>query len=95
MAVFLYNGEKAYSYEMLVESSNQHREYYPLFKSRDIFAYFENLIKAIATNSPLVLLDRDLNPSEVDGVDESQVNVAVKLPEYHFENMDAVVSALQ
>ena len=95
MAVFLYNGEKEYSYEMLVESINQHREYYPLFKSHDIFAYFENLIKAIATNSPLVLLDSDLNPSEVAGVDESQVNVAVQLPEYHFENMDAVVSALQ
>lgn len=95
MAVFLYNGEKEYSYEMLVESINQHREYYPLFKSHDIFAYFENLIKAIATNSPLVLLDSDLNPSEVAGVDESQVNVAVELPEYHFEDMDAVVSALQ
>ena len=95
MAVFLYNGEKEYSYEMLVESINQHREYYPLFKSHDIFAYFENLIKAIASNSPLVLLDSDLNPSEVAGVDESQVNVAVQLPEYHFEDMDAVVSALQ
>lgn len=95
MAVFLYNGEKEYSYEMLVESINQHREYYPLFKSHAIFAYFENLIKAITTNSPLVLLDSDLNPSEVAGVDESQVNVAVQLPEYHFEDMAAVVSALQ
>lgn len=95
MAVFLYNGEKEYSYEMLVESINQHREYYPLFKSHDIFAYFENLIKAITTNSPLVLLDSDLNPSEVAGVDESQVNAAVQLPEYHFKDMDAVVSALQ
>ena len=95
MAVFLYKGEKEYSYEMLVESINQHREYYPLFKSHDIFAYFENLIKAIVTNSPLVLLDSDLNPSEVAGVDESQVNVAVQLPEYHFDDMDAVVSALQ
>ena len=95
MVVFLYNGEKEYSYDMLVESINQHREYYPLFKSHTIFAYFENLIKAIATNSPLVLLDSDLNPSEVAGVDESQVNVAVQLPEYHFKDMDAVVSALQ
>ena len=95
MVVFLYNGEKEYSYDMLVESINQHREYYPLFKSHNIFAYFENLIKAIATNSPLVLLDSDLNPSEVAGVDESQVNVAVQLPEYHFKDMDAMVSALQ
>ena len=95
MAVFLYNGKKEYSYEMLVESINLHREYYPLFKSHDIFAYFENLVKAIATNSPLVLLDSDLNQSEIAGVDKSQVNVAVNLPEYHFEDMDALVSALQ
>lgn len=95
MAVFLYNGEKEYSYEMLVESINQHREYYPLFKTHDIFAYFENLVKAIATNRPLVLLDSDLNPSEIAGFDESKVNVAVHLPEYHFNDMDAVVSALR
>lgn len=80
---------------MLVEAINHHREYYPLFKSHDIFAYFENLVKAIVTNSPLVLLDSDLNPSEVAEVDESQVNVAVHLPEYHFEDIDAVVSAVQ
>lgn len=95
MAVLLHNGEKEYSYEMLVESINQHREYYPLFKSHDIFAYFENLVKAIATNSPLVLLDSDLSPSEVAGVDENHVNKAVHLPEYHFGDIDAVISALQ
>lgn len=95
MAIFLHSEEKEYSYEMLVDSINQHQEYYPLFKSHDIFAYFENLVKAIATNSPLVLLDSDLNPSEVAGVDESQVNVVVQLPEYCFEDINAVVAALQ
>lgn len=95
MAVFFYNGEKEYSYEMLVESINLRQEYYPLFKTQDIFSYFENLIRAIVTNSPLVLLDSDLNPSEVAGVDEEMVNKAVKLADYHFEDMDAIVTALQ
>lgn len=95
MAGFLYNGEKEYSYEMLVESINQHQEYYPLFKTQDIFAYFENLIKAIATNNPLTLLDSDLNLSEVNGLDESMVNKAKKLDNYHFHNMDSIISALQ
>lgn len=94
MAVFLHNGDKQYSYDMLVESINQHPDYYPLFKTKDIFAYFENLIKAIVTNSPLVLLDSDLNPSEVAGVDESMVNVATPLAPYYFENLDAIVEAL-
>ena len=71
MAAFLFNGAEEYSYKMLVEYINQHKKYFPLYKTHDIFAYFENLIKAIVTNSPLVLLDSDLNPSEVAGVDES------------------------
>ncbi|MDD4689891.1 MAG: long-chain fatty acid--CoA ligase [Eubacteriales bacterium] len=95
MAVFLHDGDKRYSYEMLVESINQHPEYYPLFKTQDIFAYFENLIKAIVTNSPLVLLDSDLNSSKEAGVDESMVHVATPLAAYHFDNMDAIVEALQ
>lgn len=95
MAVFLYDGEKEYSYEMLVASINQHQEYYPLFKARDIFSYFENLVKAIITNRSLILLDSDIKTSEVAGIDEIQVNESVLLPPYHFEDMDAVVSALR
>lgn len=95
MAVFLHDREKEYSYEILVDSINQHQEYYPFFKSHDIFAYFENLVKALVTNSSLVLLDSDQNLSEVAGVDESQVNVPVQLPEYHFKDMYGVVAALQ
>lgn len=95
MAVFLINGDKQYSYEMLVESINLHQEYYSLHKTQDIFVYFENLIKAIVTNSPLVLLNNDLSPSEVAGIDESMVNVATKLADYHFDDMDDIVAALQ
>lgn len=95
MAVFLYNGDEQYSYDMLVESINQHQEYYPLYMTHDIFSYFANLIKAIVSNSPLVLLDSDLNPSEVEGIDESMVNVATKLANYHFDDMDRIVASLQ
>lgn len=95
MAIFLYDGTEEYSYEMLLGSVNQHREYFPLFQSCDLFAYFGNLVKAIAANSPLVLLDSDLNPSELMGVDESRVNVAVPLPACHFSDLDALVAAVR
>lgn len=95
MAVFLYNGDDEYSYEILLETINRHQEYYPLFKTEDIFAYFENLIKAIVTNSPLVLLDSDLKYSEITGVDESMVNVATPLLPYHFDSIDAIVDAIK
>lgn len=95
MAVLLHNGEKHFSYELLLDSINRHQAYCPLLKTQDLFVYFENLIKAIVTNSPLVLLDSDLNPSEVDGVDESKVNVPVPLTGYHFDDMNAIVDALK
>lgn len=95
MAVFLHNGEQSYSYEQLVEHINQRPAYCPLLKTSDLSTYFENLVKAIATNRPLVLLDSDLNPSEVAGVDETMINKDVPLPEYHFTTMDEVISALQ
>lgn len=95
MAVFIYYGAEQYSYEELIKSINKNKEYYPLYKTQDIFAYFENLIKAIITNSPLVLLDSDLILTKVVGVDETMVNVPAKLPDYHFDDMDAIVAALQ
>lgn len=95
MVVFLHNGYKSYSYEQLVDSINQHQSYCPLLKTNNLFGYFENLVKAIVTNSPLVLLDSDLNPSEVAGVDEAMVNQDVQLAPYHFDSMETIVAALQ
>ena len=82
MAAFLYNGERKYSYEVLINTINQHQEYFPLYKAPDLFSYFVNLIKAVVTNSSLVLLDSDLNLSEVPGIEESMVNKPTKLTNY-------------
>lgn len=95
MAVFLIDNEKAYTYTDLLDSLNSASLYYPLFKSKDIYAYFVNLIQALAASKPLVLLDSDLNPSEIDGVDESQVNVADASEHALYASMDDVVAALQ
>lgn len=94
MTTFLYNGEKEYSYEMLVDAINHHQEYYPHFKTKDIFLYFQNLIKAIATNSHLVLLDSDLTSSEVTEYNNLSINSVRKLRDYHFNNMDDIISSI-
>ena len=74
MAVFLVDNDKTYTYEDLFCSLNHAIEYCPLLKTRDVYVYFVNLIRALTANRPLVLLDSDLNPSEIDGVDENEVN---------------------
>ena len=60
-----------------------------------MFSFFVNLIKALAASQPLVLLDSDINPSEIDGLDESKVNVAESITPASFKNMDEVVAAVQ
>ena len=80
MAVFLINDKQVHSYEQLLAEINGSQSYYPLYKQPDLFLYFSNLIKALSSNVPLILLDADLNANEIGGVDESRMNVAETLP---------------
>lgn len=95
MALFLHNGKKEYSYEMLVDSINRQRVYYPLFKTDDLYAYFENLVKAIAANRSLTLLDSDLSISEIEGLDEGVVNVPELLDDVAYADIDELIAAIQ
>lgn len=95
MGIFLIDNEKVYNYTDLLSSLNTTSQYYQLYKTADIYAYFVNLIQALIANKPLVLLDSDLNPSEIDGVDESLVNVAENIEHSEYGSMKDVVTALQ
>lgn len=95
MGVFLIDNERLYTYSDLLESLNSSSQYYPLYKTTCIYSYFVNLIQAIAANKGLVLLDSDLNPSEIDGVDEALVNVAEHVQHPAYSCMEDVVAALQ
>ena len=77
MTVFLCDGECEYSYDDLLRHLNQDN-YFPLLKTHHLFSYFGNLVKALTNDVPLVLLDSDLSPAELDGVDESLVNQSKK-----------------
>ena len=95
MGIFLIDNEKVYNYTDLLSSLNNSSQYCQLYKTPDIYAYFVNLIQALIANKPLVLLDSDLNPSEIDGINENLVNVAELVEHPVFENMQDVVAALQ
>ena len=93
--VFLCDNEKEYTYDDLLKSLNEGTTYFPYYKTSDVFAYFVNLIRALSASQPLVLLDSDINSSEIDGLDESKVNVAECIVPVSFQNMDEVVAAVQ
>ena len=92
---FLFDNGKEYGYEDLLRALNEGTTYYPYYKTSDVFSYFVNLIKALAASQPLILLDSDINPSEIDGLDESKVNVSEPIAPASLQNMDEVVSAVQ
>lgn len=92
---FLFDKGKKYGYDDLLRNLNEGTTYYTYYKTPDVFSYFVNLVKALAACKPLVLLDSDINPSEIDGLDESKVNVAEPIAPASFKNMDEVVTAVQ
>lgn len=93
--VFLCDKENTYSYDDLLLKLNTESQYYPYYKTTNVYSYFVNLIKGITESLPLVLLDSDINPAEVDGLDESYVNQAKSFASCSFRNMEEVIDALQ
>lgn len=95
MEVFLYNGDKTYSYDQLMDEIHQQNEYYPCYQSNNLFNFFVNLTKAIIFNRPLVLLDTDLSATEISSLAENKLNEPVALPHIQFNTFDEVIAALQ
>mgnify|MGYP000743737205 CR=1 FL=1 len=93
MAVFLLNDQQSYSYDFLLKTVCQD-DYIPFLKTHDLFGYFANLIKALSNNQPLVLLDSDLNPSELYGIDVSSINRIQQLKSQSYTCIDDVITAI-
>lgn len=92
--VFLYDSE-TYTYDDLLKAISDSGIYYPLYRTKELFSYFGNLVKALAAGMPLTLVDSDINASEIDGVFESDINVERSFTPKSYQNMDEVVAALQ
>ena len=92
---FLFDNGKKYGYEDLLRALNEGTTYYPYYKTSDVFSYFVNLIKALAASKPIVLLDSDINPLEIEGLDDSKVNVAEPIVSASLKKIDEIVSAVQ
>ena len=93
--IFLLDKGKTYSYDDLLGSLNDGKTYYPYYKTSDIYSFFVNLVKALASSKPLVLLDSDINTNEIDGLDVSKVNMAESIPPLSCADMDEVLAMVQ
>lgn len=94
MAVFLHSAEKTYTYENLVDNINQSTTYYPYFQSKDLYTYFANLIKALVTNHPVVLIDADSSPADMPYLDFALVNKPQEIGANSFKDMNELIDTL-
>lgn len=95
MEKFLLNNAIEYSYEQLLDSLNKDDKYFHLYKQPDLYLFFVNMIKALANNAPLVLIDADFNETEINSVDETEVNVLTSIASTAFTSIQTVVEAIK
>ena len=93
MAIFLHSADKSYSYEDLVATINQSTTYYPYFQTKDLYAFFVNLTKAIVTNNPILLIDADSSQTDMPYLDFEHVNKTQKVATCAFKDMDELTEA--
>ena len=72
--IFLYDNDRAFSYNDLLEAINYDEMYCPYYRTSDIFLFFVKLIKGLILDQPLVLLDYDINVSEIKDIDVCLLN---------------------
>ena len=65
---------------MAINSDNQ---YYPYYQTKNLFRYFVNLVKALSSGKDIVLLDADMNSSELHLLDES-IDLTKKIQAYAY-----------
>ena len=94
MAVFLRTAGKTYTYEELVKTINLSTTYCPYFQSKDLYAYFANLIKALVTNNPVVLIDADSSPADMPYLDFTLLNKPQEIGTCPLKDMDELIEAL-
>jgi acyl-coenzyme A synthetase/AMP-(fatty) acid ligase len=92
---FLTDNGAIYSYSDLLNAINQSKEYIPMMRTKNLFEYFVNVVKALYASRPLILLDSDINASEIDGVREDDINKTEFIGEFQVTSFAEVVKAIQ
>lgn len=93
MELFLVT-DKEYSYKDVVDAINGANNYCPLLKTDDLFDYFINLVLALVTNKPLILIDSDINHSELSDVNLDAVNKQLPVSHSSFSSIEEIIEAL-
>lgn len=95
MTIFLYDEEKVYSYNTLIEDIQKANCYYSHFKTNNLYDYFLNLVIAVLAEKPLVLIDSDLNDLEIDGLNDKIINQSTPIKPIIVSSFGDILNKIQ
>ena len=95
MSVFLKDLDKVYRYEDLLYRINHSSAYKPCFQTNDLYDFFTNFLLGLVSDSPLVLLDADLNLSELSGLNVLEINAEKSVVKKQYATLEDLVKAVQ
>lgn len=92
--MFLFDKTETYSYHRLLKEINERDSYFPLLQTDEVFDYFVNFVKALVCNQSIILIDSDMNPSEIENIDSCQINVPLKIGASSIASMNDVIKTV-
>lgn len=91
--VFLYD-DKTYTYDDLLKAVSGSDAYYPMLRTKELFPFFVNLVKALAAGKPLTLIDSDMKATELEDLEEQDINQEEKIEGGVYQNMNELLEAI-
>lgn len=93
--LFLVDGGECFDYGTLLNRLNSSSDYKPQFRANCLFDYFTNLLIALTSNSPLVLIDSDMSEQEIEGLSVGKVDESVKVKKKVFLSVEELLEAVR
>lgn len=95
MMNFLIDNQTEYTYNVLLEDINKKRSYVLGLRTNDLYTYFLNVIVALVSNNPLVLIDADINNSELNEIDENIINVNLPISDINAISFEDIINRIK
>ena len=95
MGLFLVDEDTGFEYEDLLNRINTSSYYMPLLKTDALYDYFINLLTALVSNKPLILIDSDMSEEEITGLAIGKVNESVEIKKEDLLNIEELLLAVR
>lgn len=93
MANFFVDDSLVYTYNSLLEDVNNSEAYSMLYRTDVLYDYFLNLILALVSDKPLVLIDSDIKDNELD-IDVTRINQQTSADKKSFASFDEIIKKI-